>query len=214
MGSRGKRQSCNSNLLILDNWHICQLLENTSLYLLKLKSGDNTLNTVQIKMIPSRFLDDTTIEVTAPDGEKFIWNTYFPTPQKDQHHYAERLAYYFEKYFIDNVGDITGMSMQYWIWIQMNYYDGLGINGGKGDRDEERILLQQERIRIGNKIRELRKGKNIEAKMLAQIANIDAANLSRIEQGRYSVGFDILCKITLALGAKIELLDFVEQKTA
>ncbi len=56
------------------------------------------------------------------------------------------------------------------------------------------------------------KEKNIEAKMLAQIANIDAANLSRIEQGRYSVGLDILSRITFALGAKIELVDLVAPK--
>jgi len=36
------------------------------------------------------------------------------------------------------------------------------------------------------------------------------ANLSRIEQGRYSVGLDILSKIAFALGAKIELVDFIE----
>ena len=58
----------------------------------------------------------------------------------------------------------------------------------------------------------MRKEKNIEAKLLSQLANIDAANLSRIEQGRYSVGLDVLSKIALALGAKVELVDFVEPK--
>ena len=102
------------------------------------------------------------------------------------------------------------MSIQYWVWIRMTYYEGLAIEGGKGERDDERIFLYQERVRIGTRIRELRKEKNIEAKMLAQIANIDAANLSRIEQGRYSVGLDILSKIAHALGAKIELVDFIK----
>ncbi len=163
-------------------------------------------------MIQARFVDDSTIEVIAQDGEKFIWDTYFPTPKQDQRYYAERLAYYFEKYFKDNIGDNTGMGMQYWIWIQMTYYEGLAINGGKGDRGDERIFLYQERARIGARIRELRKEKNIEAKLLSQLANIDAANLSRIEQGRYSVGIDVLSKIALALGAKVELVDFVEPK--
>jgi DNA-binding Xre family transcriptional regulator len=163
-------------------------------------------------MIQARFVDDSTIEVTAQDGEKFIWETYFPTPKQDQKYYAERLGYYFEKYFKDNIGDNTGMGMQYWIWIQMTYYEGLAINGGKGNREDERIFLYQERVRIGARIRELRKEKNIEAKLLSQLANIDAANLSRIEQGRYSVGLDVLSKIALALGAKVELLDFVEPK--
>lgn len=160
-------------------------------------------------MIQARFVDDSTIEVIAQDGEKFTWNTYFPTLKQNQQYFAGRLAYYFEKYFQENIGDKTGMSMHYWVWIQMTYYEGLGINGGKGDREEERVFLYEERIRIGQRIRELRKEKNIEAKTLAQIANIDAANLSRIEQGRYSVGLDVLARIALALGAKI---DFVEPK--
>lgn len=160
-------------------------------------------------MIKARFVDDSTIEVIAQDGEKFIWETLFPTPKQDQDYYAGRLAYYFEEYFKD---DNPSMSLQYWIWIKMNYNESLGIDGGKGDREDERILLYKERVRIGARIRELRKKKNIEAKMLAQFANIDAANLSRIEQGRYSVGLDILSKIAFALGAKIELVDFVEPK--
>lgn len=163
-----------------------------------------------IIMIQAKFADDFTIEVTAQDGEKFIWKTLFSTPKQNQQYYAERLAYYFEKYFKDNIGDDTGMGMQYWIWIQMTYYEGLTINGGKGDREDERIFLNQERIRIGARIRELRKEKNIEAKKLSQLANIDAANLSRIEQGRYSVGIDVLSKIALALNSKIELIDYAE----
>lgn len=159
-------------------------------------------------MIQARFADDSTIEVTAQDGEKFSWNTYFPVPKQNQQYFAGRFAYYFQKYFEDNIS----MSIGYWIWIKMNYDEGLGIYGGKGDREDERILLYQERERIGARIRELRKEKNIEAKMLAQFANIDAANLSRIEQGRYSVGLDILSKIAFVLGAKIELVDFVEPK--
>lgn len=159
-------------------------------------------------MVQARFVDDSTIEVIAKDGEKFTWNTNFPTPKQNQQYFAGRFAYYFQKYFEDNIN----MSLGYWIWIKMTYDEGLGIYGGKGDREEERIFLYQERVRIGLRIRELRKEKNIEAKMLAQIANIDAANLSRIEQGRYSVGLDVLSRIALALGAKVELVDFVEPK--
>lgn len=179
------------------------------------KSGGNTINTAPKIMVQARFVDDSTIEVIAQDGEKWTWTTYFPIPEQNQQHFAERLAYYFEKYFKDNMGDSTGMSMFYWVWIQMNYYESLGLAGGTGDRDGEKNLLYDERVRIGTRIRELRKEKNIEAKMLAQIANIDAANLSRIEQGRYSVGLDILSKIAFALGAKVELVelvDFVEPK--
>ncbi len=156
-------------------------------------------------MIQARFVDDYTIKVIALDGEIFTWKTYFPTPVQHQNYYAERLAYYYQKFFKDNIGYNTGMSIGYWVWIRMNYDEGLGIYGGKGDREDQRIFQQEQRVRIGARIRELRKEKNIEARKLAELASIDAANLSRIEQGRYSVGLDVLSKIALALGAKIKM---------
>ncbi|WP_159021509.1 helix-turn-helix domain-containing protein [Formosa sp. L2A11] len=162
-------------------------------------------------MIRVTFVDDNSIEVVASNGEKFIWKTFFPTSKQRQKYYTEKLQYYYEKYIKENIGHNTGMGMAYWVWIRMNYDEGLGIYGGKGDRDDQKIFQKEQRVRIGEKIRELRKEKNIEAKKLAQIANIDAANLSRIEQGRYSVGLDVLSNIALALGAKIEL-NIVEHK--
>ena len=62
----------------------------------------------------------------------------------------------------------------------------------------------EERIRIGNRIKEIR-----EEKMLSMLTGIDAANLCRIEQGKQSVGIDVLSKIANAMGYKI---DFVELK--
>ena len=66
----------------------------------------------------------------------------------------------------------------------------------------------KERERIGRRIKELRNQQNIDAKTLAQRVGIDAGNLSRIEQGKFSVGLDILCKIASALNMRI---DFVPQ---
>ncbi len=64
----------------------------------------------------------------------------------------------------------------------------------------------EERKYIGSRIRQLREKKGMEAKALAKLANIDAANLSRIERGRYSVGLDVLSRIANALGAKVDLI--------
>lgn len=64
-----------------------------------------------------------------------------------------------------------------------------------------------ERVRIGTKIKELRQKQNIDAKTLARRAGIDASNLSRIEQGRYSVGFDVLSKIANALNAQVDIVE-------
>ena len=65
----------------------------------------------------------------------------------------------------------------------------------------------EERKRIGERIKELRKKRNLDAKSLANRIGIDASNLSRIEQGHYSVGFDILSKIATALNAKVDIIE-------
>lgn len=67
----------------------------------------------------------------------------------------------------------------------------------------------EERIRIGKRIKEIREDKKLEAKTLSLLTGIDAANLCRIEQGKQSVGIDVLSKIANAMGYKI---DFVELK--
>lgn len=69
----------------------------------------------------------------------------------------------------------------------------------------------EERKRIGERIKELRKKRNLDAKTLASRVGIDASNLSRIEQGRYSVGFDILSKIANTLHAKVDIVDLEQE---
>lgn len=64
----------------------------------------------------------------------------------------------------------------------------------------------EERIRIGNRIKEIREEKNLEAKMLSTLTGIDAANLCRIEQGKQSAGIDVLSKIANAMGYKIDFV--------
>ena len=64
----------------------------------------------------------------------------------------------------------------------------------------------QERIRIGNSIKNLRDELGMEAKELAKKSDMDAANLSRIEQGKFSTGIDTLCKIATALDSKVEII--------
>lgn len=62
------------------------------------------------------------------------------------------------------------------------------------------------RVRIGKQIRALRAELKMDAKTLAQKAEIDAANLCRIEQGKYSVGLEVLSRIAEALDASVELV--------
>ena len=89
------------------------------------------------------------------------------------------------------------MSNRIWREMMLNGVPFIGMSSGN---------RQGERARIGGRIRQLREAKNMEARDLALLAGIDAANLSRIEQGRYSVGLDILSRIAFVLGAYIDLV--------
>ena len=82
----------------------------------------------------------------------------------------------------------------------------LNINGFESVFYFHRDKIKQ-RLNIGERIKELRQIKGLDARTLAYQAGIDAANLCRIEQGKYSPGFDVLSKIANAMGMKI---DFVE----
>lgn len=145
-------------------------------------------------MTNANFLDDTTINVVALDGETFILKTYLPVPKEEQQTFAYSLAHYFEKNFSDDKS-----SMVYWVLMDMMANAGYSFYYAGSDRSEDRE-------RIGAKIRQLREVKGMEAKQLAVLANIDAANLSRIEQGKYSVGLDILTRIANVLGVKVDLV--------
>lgn len=140
------------------------------------------------------FLDSTTIEVVAKDGEKFILRTYLPVHHTKKNSIALSLA----KQFDDNFSDDKS-SMVYWVLMKMMAEDNFSFSYESSDRSKERE-------RIGAKIRQLREEKGMEAKQLAVMTNIDASNLCRIEQGKYSVGFDILTKISQALGVKVDLV--------
>lgn len=140
------------------------------------------------------FLDNSTINVVALDGETFTLTTHLPVPKNEQQEITRLLASCFEENFSD---DKT--SMIYWVLMEMMSSAGFSFYYEGSDRSEERKY-------IGSRIRQLREKNGMEAKALAKLANIDAANLSRIERGRYSVGLDVLSRIASALGAKVDLI--------
>lgn len=140
------------------------------------------------------FLDSSAIEVVVRDGEKFMLKSHLPVHHKRQKEISQFLARSFDNNFSD---DKT--SMIYWVLMDMMNSTGFSFSYGSSDRS-------QERERIGARIRHLRESKGMEAKQLAILTDIDPSNLCRIEQGRYSVGLDILSKISQALGAKVDLV--------
>ena len=65
---------------------------------------------------------------------------------------------------------------------------------------------EQQRQRIGQRIAEIRKAQGITQQDLAARTGIQRNHISRIEQGRYSVGFDTLQLIAEAMGGNVEII--------
>lgn len=140
--------------------------------------------------------NDKMVEVIAPDGEIFSVLTQigFYTNEETRHYQLHLVEYIFDKNFSD---DKEVMTSNIWRDLLLNGVSFMGMTSG--DR-------QGERTRIGKKIRQIREEKGMEAKDLAKLSNIDAANLSRIEQGKYSVGLDILSRLAFVLGHHIDIV--------
>ena len=65
---------------------------------------------------------------------------------------------------------------------------------------------EEERQRIGQRIADLRKTKGMTQQGLADIVGMQRNHISRIEAGKYSVGFDTLQAIAEALGGTIDII--------
>ena len=65
---------------------------------------------------------------------------------------------------------------------------------------------EQQRQRIGTDLAELRKQRGMTQQQVAGIAQMQRNHISRIEAGRYSVGFDTLQTIAEALDADIRIV--------
>lgn len=62
------------------------------------------------------------------------------------------------------------------------------------------------RKRMGERIRQLRTERGISQVELAEKAGLIQPHIVRIEQGRYSVGFDTLQAIAKALGCTVDII--------
>jgi len=70
------------------------------------------------------------------------------------------------------------------------------------------IIIHREEI--GKRIREIMQEKKISTYKLAELTDLDRANIQRIISGKHSTGIDILSKIGDALNYR---LDFVSKKS-
>ena len=144
----------------------------------------------------AQILDRYCVEVQTPDGE--IFNIMSDIGKYNSDEYKSYVLHLIEFIFDRNFSDDKElMANRISRDLILNAVPSLGMNAGN---------RQPERIRIGRRIKELREAKKMEARDLALLTGIDAANLSRIEQGKYSTGVDILSRICVVLDAHLDLI--------
>ena len=112
-----------------------------------------------------------------------------------QEQHCQIIAALFDKYYQGDPSVIMGPILrgmyQCHCWASIFWYGP--------DRENERE-------RIGAKIKSLRMERRMDVRDVAQLADIDASNLSRIEKGKYSAGLDILCRIAAAMDCHLDIV--------
>lgn len=152
-----------------------------------------------MKKTIATFLNEREVLVETSMGDNFIIGfdsgLQFQMDEAINGRLSQFIASLFDKYYKGDssviLGSITRELLRHNVGM-IQYY--------RPDRDKERY-------RIGKRIAELREKKGLDVPTLALMANISVANLYRIEQGRYSIKYDVLASIASVLGMKI---DFVE----
>ena len=66
--------------------------------------------------------------------------------------------------------------------------------------------MNEERQRIGQRIADLRKQHQMTQQDLADLTGMQRNHISRIESGKYSVGFDTLQLIAEQFGMKVDIM--------
>ena len=144
----------------------------------------------------AHIVDNYTVEVQSPDGEifKIMSNLSRYDSEEFKNYELHLIEFIFDRNFSE---DKERMIERIRRDFRLNAVHSMSIDSGSRNED---------RIRIGKRIRELRERMKMEARDLAYLVGIDAANLSRIEQGKYSTGVDILSRIAVILDAHLDLV--------
>ena len=118
----------------------------------------------------AQILDDYQVEVQTPDGEIFkMWSDLAKYNSDEYKAYVLHLIeFIFDRNFSDDKEQMVNRISRDFL---LNAVPSMGMDSGN---------RQAERVRIGKRIKELREAKKMEARDLAILTGIDAANLSRI----------------------------------
>ena len=141
------------------------------------------------------------VVVETPDGEMLTLEFPSQMPLRDEEGYSSLICYLIDKYYAEKPEPDLFM----FLFRHMLYCNA-----------EKPIFIQKdknvERERMGRRIKEIREKRGLDAHELAMRSGIETINLLRIEQGKYSAGFDILTKIAYALNCEIDFVDLTDKE--
>ena len=150
------------------------------------------------------FIDPLRVQVETSEGDVYVLgysdNINYQYEQFNEGCFTKCVAFIFDEYYDGSEDSIWGEILKEMYNRRIRPFTWVIC-----DRDKERV-------RIGSRIKELRKERGMDAKELAQKIGIDAANLSRIEQGRFSVGIDILNKIAGVMNMSLDFVPNYKEK--
>lgn len=145
------------------------------------------------------FLDEKRVLVETTYGKNYVVefssSYHYQLEERGFEKFTDYFASLFDKYYKGDGGIIFGVINQQ---LARNCLET--VFAFYEDKDIERK-------RIGERIKQLRIAKGLDVETLALKSRISTANMYRIEDGRYSIKYDVLASIAAALGMKI---DFVE----
>lgn len=141
------------------------------------------------------YINDRDIKLVRPNGELVAeLRLQTAVPKERRTSYAHYI-----KVWLDNAKRIRGTALN--PWQQLEHLNRCMQNYSDFPNSFVRIVTDEKLNReyLGAQLQKLRKHRKISMRALAQMSGIDYGNLSKIENGKVSVGYDVLCRLLQSL---------------
>ena len=97
-------------------------------------------------------------------------------------------------------------------WQQLEYVNRRLMANKDFPNSFSRVVTDEElnRCYLGTQLQKLRKHRKMSLRAVARMSDIDYGNLSKIENGKVSVGYDVLCRLLQTLDGHIVLVPKID----
>ncbi len=148
------------------------------------------------------YINNTDIKLVRPNGE-LVANLRLQTPVPNER--RNSYAHYI-KVWMDNAKRVKGKALN--PWQQLEFLNRCMQRYSTFPNSFVRLVTDKElnRAYLGLQLQKLREKRKISMRALAQMSGIDYGNLSKIENGKVSVGYDVLCRLLQSLDALPEFI--------